>query len=292
MTQFTIKKLHGDMKHGLTVAQVMEKYGFESEEKLFEAIRRNASSKAEQFIKVLRKNEKLPKHREAVETISDVNSEPTPNIAVVPEVTLEVTDNNVMAMDDTSEVVVTVPVVSKLAQLEADRQAFSDELYAKEVSHKRKMQERKQIADRLRSCKNILAKLLHQVDEVAEEVTLLGEQYSLKACEMRALDLEMSECRMVLADIDEMIEELKQVVFLVRSSNIEVENAELPATNPDEVSALFSELLTKDDAEELTVREIKTVAQLILVTRSFKHYEVVFENPKMETLFGLFKPTE
>ena len=280
------------MKHGFTVAQVVEKYGFESEDKLFEAIRRNASSKAEQYFKVLRKNEKLPKHhRELVaDTVTPVNDvtpvEPAPVTPVIPEVTLEVTENNVTVTPPVA------PVISKLEQLEADKQAFSDELYAKEVSHKRKMQERKQIADRLRSCKMELSKLLSQVDTLAEEVTLLGEQYSNKACEMRALDIEMSEYRMAIADIDEMMEELKQVVFLVSSSNIEVENAELPSINPDEVSALFSELLTKEDAEELTVREIKTVAQLLLIVRSFKHYEVVFENPKMETLFGLLNTTE
>lgn len=278
------KDLRIILKHGATTQMVCQKYGFETEEKLFEAIRKITPTGAEEIIRQLRKNDKRVRGQES---IGDVKSEVQTDLAEVVEPTAEA-EVDIEKVDDDTESE-SDSYISEMEQLEQDEAEMSNWLCGLEQKHKSLVAARREISEFLRATKQELTLLRKQIAKQSEAMEAKAALLQESSIQMRILDQEMSDYRSLLDDIRARMEELKQVFILVSSNGIEVENAEIPFIRDEDVSLKTDALLHHEAADELTVREIKTVAKLLLVVGSYEKYELMFDNSRMETFFEQVK---
>lgn len=285
----TVKQLHIALKQGKTTQEIVEKFNFSSEEEFLAFLKKIANFKYDEFVRQLRRNDKRAMRLDNGSEYTPIETETAHEAPVEFDVSTDIETSTETIEQETNMETPQVTRVSQLEILKGEEQEFSDILCSLEGQHKALVCERKRIADGLQETKSELEKLLQKVAQYEEEVTTKWEQYSLLAAQMQKLDGEMNAYRSALNDIREAMEKLRQVVILVTPDNIEVENEVLPQVSPEEVSDNFAELLTHEEAEELKVREIKTLAQLLVVVKHYERYEMLFENSKMEALFEKFK---
>ena len=91
----------------------------------------------------------------------------------------------------------------------------------------------------------------------------------------------------MLADTRAQIEEAQKLKISVFSDGtIECENGELESPWAAEVSQLYSTLILLAAAEELTIKQIKTVAKLVLMVKKIdKKYELEFDSDLVQKLY-------
>jgi len=284
----SVKDLIIALKHGATTKELLERYGFQTEEELHNWIKHISPVKYSDFFRQIKRNDKR--------TSSDDSSSKTA-IEIAAQMLAEI---DAAALEDETEIkveldVITekemeakneqVPQVSELEQLQKDENEMAALICILEGKHKACVQERREIVVTLNHKKQELETLLQKIKECEQVVTVKYENYTKLASEMQNLDSDIHTYRAFLQEIRGRIEELKQVLILVSRDNVEIENHELPQIALEEVNAEFEKLLKIEDAEELTLKEIKTLAKLLLVVRNFDKYEVLFDNIKMEEVF-------
>lgn len=91
----------------------------------------------------------------------------------------------------------------------------------------------------------------------------------------------------MLADTRAQLEEAKKLKISVFSDGtIECENGELQYPSEAEVSQVFSTIILLAAAEELTVKQIKTVAKLVLTVKKIdKKYELEFDSDSVQKFY-------
>lgn len=295
----TPKDLHIQLKRGRDARFLQEKYRLPDEEALFEAIRRVTPGNADSFIRELQKRgKKHPKVDRASETDEQepsVTEVSTTGISEPEAVEADSTEIEVPESDDTTETRVTTATIEttenpELKKLQDEEAELSKWLCKLETEHKALVQERAKIFDSLRESKENCEALLRRVSEIKSQVEDFRLKYEDISQEMAKYNGDISVAREILDDIRGKISLLKVTsIFIYEDGRIELEGGEEPDISEEDANHLFDVLTKRQDAEEFTVRELKSLARVVLVVRKYQKigakFELYFDSSKLQNYY-------
>lgn len=170
--------------------------------------------------------------------------------------------------------------------LEAEK-FLSDNCVSLEKEHNALINARREDVKTLALIKRTLEELKRLLQVNQSKLTTVLEDYNSKAEQMLRVSSEISACKEMLADTRAQIEEAKKLkVSVFSDGTIECENGELESPCEAEVSQLFSTLILLAAAEELTIKQVKTVAKLVSVVKKIdQKYELEFDSDLVQKLY-------
>lgn len=307
MKKMSSKDLHVAVKNQATEQDLMERYGIDSSEELYEVMSKVAPGNLEYFKKELKKNQKNRLRKDTKkESASELqNGDEQSNVAtesqesIYEQIELTNFENGHTSVDEEDSVDKTTvedtamekstydePKPSLTELLEAEK-FLSDNCVALEKEHNALINARREDVKALAEIKSTLEKLKCSLQENQNRLTSVLEDYNNKAEQMLRVSSEISACKEMLADTRTQIEEAKKLKISVFSDGtIECENGELEYPSEAEVSQLFTTLVLLVAAEELTIKQIKTVAKLVLMVKKIdQKYELEFDSDLVQKLY-------
>lgn len=123
--------------------------------------------------------------------------------------------------------------------------------------------------------------------EHEKKVKDLYQEYEACYTKMAQLNDDMSAHKNLLLELREQIAELKKIVILVYDTGvIEIENAEIPPVSDETVKCEFDRLISLTEAENVTIKNVKSVAKLRAMMRELpSDTEIIFDSPEMQALY-------
>lgn len=277
----TIKEVHFAIKKGISPEELVAKYGFESQEELFDSIRKMTPKGSKSLIAALKKNYK--KHStQKPEDSQQVKNEKVPlndetYIATAEYESIYSQNNN-----QKPEML--------LKELLAEEAELSVYVRSLEGSHKDLMARRRTITDELGTIKIKCEKMLEELGELEQKARNLKCEYDKIAAEMADTNDEIACDRELLLEIRNKIEGLKRVsIFIYEGGTIEFDGVgvEIPVISEEKINILFNILLSYAEAEECTIKELKAISKVALISRKLSKFELMFENPIFQQLFEI-----
>ena len=295
MKKMSSKDLHVALKNQATEEELMERYGVDSSEELYEVMSKVAPGNFEYFKKEIKKNQKNRLRKDAKKEMALDNQKEDEQIELTNFETLtdqssEVENGKVgKNMVDYTAVEKPTndePKTSLNELLEAEK-FLSDNCVSLEKEHNALINARREDVKTLAEIKRTLEELKRLLQVNQSKLTTVLENYNSKAEQMLRVSSEISACKEMLADTRAQIEEAKKLKISVFSDGtIECENGELEFPCEAEVSQLFSTLILLAAAEELTIKQVKTVAKLVSVVKKIdQKYELEFDSDLVQKLY-------
>ena len=164
---------------------------------------------------------------------------------------------------------------------------LSDNCIALENEHNALLTARKKDVQTLSEIQSVLEELQRLLKANQSRMNTVLADYNSKAEQMIKTSSEIKACKEMLADTRAQIEEAKKLKISVFADGIiECDNGKLEYPAETEVQQLISIMVLLKEAEELTVRQIKTAAYLILVVKGIdQKYELEFDNDLVKKLY-------
>lgn len=281
----TTKDLHIAIKKGHGVQYMMARHHFASEDLLFEAIRNLSPLGATGFISDLKKNQKQLDKKAKRNTTADVNiqtsedagSEDSPEEKLNVQSSEETSTGSSEPIDDEAEMGSPVTI----EQLEKDEQELSANLCKLEDEHKQMAAQRRDCMSRFGKAKKAMVELQRILRVQQENVTAIYDEYETLAAKMQDNNKERAAYMELLEVVRSQIAELRKVtVFVYESGVIEVENAKFPSIDEESLNIALTELISMPDAEEFTIKKLKTIAKVRLIVNALEQ-----DNPEIELVF-------
>ena len=302
MKSMTLKDLHVAVKNGATESELIARYGLKSVEALYEIMAKVTPGKFEFFKKELKKNQKNRLRKANKETEVDMNpenaeleAEKVETETYQQESFLETENKNEESVDDVhianTEIAIEEPESAEkqptLEELLESEEFLSKNCYALEQEHNELMIARKEDVEELAKIKKNLEELKRLLQANQAKMANVLEDYNSKAEQMLKVSSEIKACKEMLKETREQIEEARKLKISVYSDGtIECENGELKTPCETEVSQLMSTIILQTAAEELTVKQIKTVAKLVLMVKQLdKNFELEFDSDSVQKLY-------
>ncbi len=306
MKKMTAKDLHIAVKNKATEAGLMVRYGIDSAEELYDVMSRVAPGNLEYFKKEIKKNQKNrarkedKKEGESIEvqannTQNKVMDELTENIYEQTELQSSETlpafssssESITIGEESTTEEQDSTEGKQSLQELLDAEKFLSDNCIALENEHNALLTARKKDVQTLSEIQSVLEELQRLLKANQSRMNTVLADYNSKAEQMIKTSSEIKACKEMLADTRAQIEEAKKLKISVFADGIiECDNGKLEYPAETEVQQLISILVLLKEAEELTVRQIKTVAYLILVVKGIdQKYELEFDNDLVKKLY-------
>ena len=295
MKKMTSKDLHVALKNQATEEELMERYGVDSSEELYEVMSKVAPGNFEYFKKEIKKNQKNrlrkdEKKKMALDNQKEDEQIELTNFETLTDQSSEVENGKVgKNMVDYTAVEKPTndePKPSLNELLEAEK-FLSDNCVSLEKEHNALINARREDVKTLALIKRTLEELKRLLQVNQSKLTTVLEDYNSKAEQMLRVSSEISACKEMLADTRAQIEEAKKLkVSVFSDGTIECENGELESPCEAEVSQLFSTLILMAAAEELTIKQVKTVAKLVSVVKKIdQKYELEFDSDLVQKLY-------
>ena len=295
MKKMTSKDLHVALKNQATEEELMERYGVDSSEELYEVMSKVAPGNFEYFKKEIKKNQKNrlrkdEKKKMALDNQKEDEQIELTNFETLTDQSSEVENGKVgKNMVDYTAVEKPTndePKPSLNELLEAEK-FLSDNCVSLEKEHNALINARREDVKTLALIKRTLEELKRLLQVNQSKLTTVLEDYNSKAEQMLRVSSEISACKEMLADTRAQIEEAKKLkVSVFSDGTIECENGELESPCEAEVSQLFSTLILLAAEEELTIKQVKTVAKLVSVVKKIdQKYELEFDSDLVQKLY-------
>lgn len=294
----TSKDLHIAIKKGHGVQYMMERHHFADEESLFDAIRGITPSGAPDFINGLKKNQKkldkrAKRNTKSEEKVSDEGvSEEVSDI--VPEEELNVQsfeEQNVESCEesDAEEEENNFPQFN-LEQLQADEKELSEILCGLERDHKQMVAKRVECRKGFQKSLRAMLELQRILKAQQEIVASNYQKYLELDFNMQQNNKERAEYTGLIEMVRSQIEELSKITIVVEENGvIGVDNAKIPSISEESLNEGMTKLISFPDAEEFTIRQLKTIAKVRLMVEALKEdgckIEVIFEETKLQNFY-------
>ncbi len=306
MKKMTAKDLHIAVKNKATEAGLMVRYGIDSAEELYDVMSRVAPGNLEYFKKEIKKNQKNrarkedKKEGESIEVQANnaqnkMIDELTENIYEQTELQSSETlpafssssESITIGEESTTEEQDSTEGKQSLQELLDAEKFLSDNCIALENEHNALLTARKKDVQTLSEIQSVLEELQRLLKANQSRMNTVLADYNSKAEQMIKTSSEIKACKEMLADTRAQIEEAKKLKISVFADGIiECDNGKLEYPAETEVQQLISILVLLKEAEELTVRQIKTAAYLILVVKGIdQKYELEFDNDLVKKLY-------
>lgn len=295
MKKMTSKDLHVALKNQATEEELMERYGVDSSEELYEVMSKVAPGNFEYFKKEIKKNQKNRLRKDEKKEMALDNQKEDEQIELTNFETLtdqsSEVENGKVGKNMVDYTAVEKPTNDEpkpsLNELLEAEKFLSDNCVSLEKEHNALINARREDVKTLAEIKRTLEELKRLLQVNQSKLTTVLENYNSKAEQMLRVSSEISACKEMLADTRAQIEEAKKLKISVFSDGtIECENGELESPCEAEVSQLFSTLILLAAAEELTIKQIKTVAKLVSVVKKIdQKYELEFDSDLVQKLY-------
>ena len=309
MKNMTAKDLHIAVKNQATEEDLMIRYGINSSEELYDLMSKVSPGNLEHFKREIKKNQKSRSRKESRKeaAVLEQQKEDTEQIRVATQEgfmnqTESTNSENLPGQNSADEngkigktivegVTVEEPINDEpklsLEELMEEEKFLSDNCVALEKEHNELISARREDVKMLANIKRTLEELKRLLQANQNRLTTVLEDYNSKAEQMIRVNSEISACKEMLADTRAQIEEAKKLKISVFADGIiECDNGKLEYPAETEVQQLISILVLMKEAEELTVRQIKTAAYLILVVKGIdQKYELEFDNDLVKKLY-------
>ena len=295
MKKMTSKDLHVALKNQATEEELMERYGVDSSEELYEVMSKVAPGNFEYFKKKIKKNQKNRLRKDEKKEMALDNQKEDEQIELTNFETLtdqsSEVENGKVGKNMVDYTAVEKPTNDEpkpsLNELLEAEKFLSDNCVSLEKEHNALINARREDVKTLALIKRTLEELKRLLQVNQSKLTTVLENYNSKAEQMLRVSSEISACKEMLADTRAQIEEAKKLkVSVFSDGTIECENGELESPCEAEVSQLFSTLILLAAAEELTIKQIKTVAKLVSVVKKIdKKYELEFDSDLVQKLY-------
>lgn len=309
MKNMTAKDLHIAVKNQATEEDLMIRYGINSSEELYDLMSKVSPGNLEHFKREIKKNQKSRSRKEPrkEEAVLEQQKEDTEQIRVATQEgfmnqTESTNSENLPGQNSADEngkigktivegVTVEEPINDEpkfsLEELLEEEKFLSDNCVALENEHEELISARREDVKMLANIKRTLEELKRLLQANQNRLTTVLEDYNSKAEQMIRVNSEISACKEMLADTRAQLEEAKKLKISVFSDGtIECENGELQYPSEAEVSQVFSTIILLAAAEELTVKQIKTVAKLVLTVKKIdKKYELEFDSDSVQKFY-------
>ena len=278
MRMMTAKDLHIAVKREDGVQYLMKKFAIDTEEALFEVIKKVTPDHYEGFVKDLSKAaRRVTKRNSAV-------PDSKPEEVVVKTVTVE--EQEPVEIFKGESATKKEDKAMQLSELLEEEQQLSTSLCLVEGLHKELVSKRRNLVAQLENEKRAITNLVAEVNKRREIVMTLYTEYNECANEMQKLNGDMRAYEELIADVRKEIEVARRVVICIYDTGtIEIANAEMPVLSQEDVNAQFEMLITMPEAEELTVKCLKSIAQLRVMAVNFPEAEVIFESDAVKALY-------
>lgn len=295
MKKMTSKDLHVALKNQATEEELMERYGVDSSEELYEVMSKVAPGNFEYFKKEIKKNQKNrlrkdEKKKMALDNQKEDEQIELTNFETLTDQSSEV-ENGKVGKNMVDYTAVEKPTNDEpkpsLNELPEAEKFLSDNCVSLEKEHNALINARREDVKTLALIKRTLEELKRLLQVNQSKLTTVLEDYNSKAEQMLRVSSEISACKEMLADTRAQIEEAKKLkVSVFSDGTIECENGELESPCEAEVSQLFSTLILLAAAEELTIKQVKTVAKLVSVVKKIdQKYELEFDSDLVQKLY-------
>ena len=295
MKKMTSKDLHVALKNQATEEELMERYGVDSSEELYEVMSKVAPGNFEYFKKEIKKNQKNRLRKDENKKMALDNQKEDEQIELTNFETLtdqsSEVENGKVGKNMVDYTAVEKPTNDEpkpsLNELLEAEKFLSDNCVSLEKEHNALINARREDVKTLALIKRTLEELKRLLQVNQSKLTTVLEDYNSKAEQMLRVSSEISACKEMLADTRAQIEEAKKLkVSVFSDGTIECENGELESPCEAEVSQLFSTLILLAAAEELTIKQVKTVAKLVSVVKKIdQKYELEFDSDLVQKLY-------
>lgn len=295
MKKMTSKDLHVALKNQATEEELMERYGVDSSEELYEVMSKVAPGNFEYFKKKIKKNQKNRLHKDEKKEMALDNQKEDEQIELTNFETLtdqsSEVENGKVGKNMVDYTAVEKPTNDEpkpsLNELLEAEKFLSDNCVSLEKEHNALINARREDVKTLALIKRTLEELKRLLQVNQSKLTTVLEDYNSKAEQMLRVSSEISACKEMLADTRAQIEEAKKLkVSVFSDGTIECENGKLESPCEAEVSQLFSTLILLAAAEELTIKQVKTVAKLVSVVKKIdQKYELEFDSDLVQKLY-------
>lgn len=266
MKKMSSKDLHVALKNQATEEELMERYGVDSSEELYEVMSKVTPGNFEYFKKEIKKNQKNRLRKDAKKEMAldnqkeDEQSEVTAESQESLYEQIELTNFETLTdqssedengtvgknmVDDTAMEKPTndEPKPSLNELLEAEK-FLSDNCVSLEKEHNALINARREDVKTLVNIKRTLEELKRLLQANQNRLTTVLENYNSKAEQMLRVSSEISACKEMLADTRAQIEEAQKLkVSVFSGGTIECENGELEYPSEAEISQLFPTLI-------------------------------------------------
>ena len=163
---------------------------------------------------------------------------------------------------------------NQIASLEKERQGFATK--------------RHDIFNSLSDEKNALIKILKEVEEKEKLISNLIEKKSECESKITEFDSSIDKERAKLDELNAKISELTiRSIFFYSDGNFEIDGERNDFDETDKLKTLISTLVSNENFEDLTIKQIRGVAKLKIYLDSLtSKYEISFEDEKVEKAFN------
>lgn len=288
MTIMQAKDIHIALKREDGISYLMERFGFTSEEELFEVIRKVAP-KGKDLIKGLKRQRKFNIRRDRPnDDLSLANEDET----ALMEATADEHENACEEPESDIQLIGRFRI-EDMQRLKAEESELSRKVRELELEHKKLVSQRRDAVAGLRKAKDNLSELRRLLNIQEGIVMNLYEEYESCASQMENLNRERRDFQAWLNDVRKTISEFNKVtIFVYEDGTIEVENAEIPNISENAVLTELGNLLSFDGVEGLTIREARTMAKLRVIINFLKEdkreTEIVLDSPRFQKIWQSF----
>ena len=274
MRSLTSKQVRTGIKNGFTVKDFCTKYGFKGERDFLAQLEKAfPNAGGDQALREIRKNEKN-RQKTTKRPAATTKSKSTPRRGV--------------------DKVEKKKVVDPLTTLKSTEATLSSEVINLENQHK-------QLAGERRDCLSKLREKQQKVDEIYAELQKLQTAYEEVAKKNNGIVKQMNQISKVRAEklaeltsVREQITKLETTIIAIyKDGKFEVvEGAAVSLeVNENDLSNLAHQLMEKDICEDLTIKQIKILSKLLLISQnSLRKVEFIFDSSALEKAYLASKP--
>ena len=235
-----------------------------------------------------KKKQKKNKTKEAPAEDVDANPSATENVEgeespVVDEAPEAMTVKNTQANIKEVE----AKIASEIEELKKTELAQSDEVMELESQYKELATQRKTLSDELKLTVETAGQLKAAYEKKYLEFEALTDRFNGLVEPMNALSEKRCIKKAALEETRRKKEELSKItIFIYDDGSVSISDTEIIIPDDASSRALYGELISKPECEDLKLKEIKTLAKVLLIARNTSFtVEVICDNAELENVF-------
>ena len=132
---------------------------------------------------------------------------------------------------------------------------------------------------------------MDRIKTIKTEVESYRKKYEDISKEMSKYNSDIGAAREILQDVRNKMSRLRIIsIFIYEDGKIELEGSDNPEILESNINSVFDALIKRPDAEELTIKSVKSLAQLILIVKKLQevgaNFELYFDNSKVQDYYN------
>lgn len=176
----------------------------------------------------------------------------------------------------------------RLQNLKDEEKILRDGIISKENEHKNLIAKRKQLFKKLETQRSMMLQLRKTIEQRKKEVEEISAELISLSDEIVSVNSFLSTGRTDLLNIQNKIKELEKIsVFIYENGEIDTDNFLIDI--PENWNDVFENILRNEVVENLSIKQIKQLAKLIVLTGILNantlEYELTFESENSQKAF-------